>query len=272
MVRRKQSTLFWRLLLLSMLMAVITMASIAQEQSTIWSTGDSCRCQPPQDFVMNNDLHHFTGKIIRPCGHAENDCMVEKVIISRNNAGDILRVDTLHVSGIAQIMEPLRTCKCDLQTNEGKAIMYVTNPCNEGAPGKAIGKRCSYLVEGNRQVIQSQCIVENDYTKWVPAFSQKKGNYTAPQTLERNLFSATAYPNPVVQGYPLTVQFNLKRTADMKFKVFNVAGQQALDVEQYFSEGMHQLTINTSNLESGMYILLISGGTEKTHHRFTVTR
>jgi len=67
------------------------------------------------------------------------------------------------------------------------------------------------------------------------------------------------YPNPF--NPTASVSFSMKEAADAKAMLYNVLGQQvAVLVDGPLQAGHHQLTINGSNLSSGVYFLRFQGG------------
>jgi len=75
-----------------------------------------------------------------------------------------------------------------------------------------------------------------------------------------NLLSFKAFPNPVTDK--VTISFHLKSTSEVSVKLYNIYGQpvQIISLAQY-SEGNHDLEIETSNLSSGIWFcnLIVDG-------------
>lgn len=72
-----------------------------------------------------------------------------------------------------------------------------------------------------------------------------------------SLSSITTYPNPFDEE--VKVDFELKESGDLSLFIFNVNGQIMTEEVKYYDTGRHSLSINTSHLVSGMYILKLVG-------------
>lgn len=69
-------------------------------------------------------------------------------------------------------------------------------------------------------------------------------------------------PNPF--DLTSTVEYKLQKSADVNFKVYNVAGSLVMEVnEGTKSAGQHNITINGSDLEAGVYYYTLTAGNEK---------
>ena len=85
-----------------------------------------------------------------------------------------------------------------------------------------------------------------------------------------NNFSVSQnYPNPVVGETNLTV--TLEHSADINLDVYTLTGQLVSSVNYgHQAAGMHTLTINASNLASGVYFYTVTSGNQKVTHKMIV--
>lgn len=77
-------------------------------------------------------------------------------------------------------------------------------------------------------------------------------------------------PNPVHNN--MTVEFDLPESTTMDMMIFNALGQPVQQVAEGTFEGMNSLTVNTSDLAAGMYILKLVTDKGMVTKRFVVKR
>ncbi|MDX5347794.1 MAG: T9SS type A sorting domain-containing protein [Hymenobacteraceae bacterium] len=76
--------------------------------------------------------------------------------------------------------------------------------------------------------------------------------------------SINAYPNPTTGA--ATIQVNLKKASEVSVKIFNMMGQQVATVPaKQLAEGNNNISVDMSNLASGMYLYTVEA------ENFTVT-
>jgi hypothetical protein len=69
-----------------------------------------------------------------------------------------------------------------------------------------------------------------------------------------------AYPNPIVEGLLLTVQFNLEVQQQVKAQLFNTNGQFVQDLTgRLLPEGPAELLIDMNGLAQGTYVVRLTG-------------
>ena len=69
-----------------------------------------------------------------------------------------------------------------------------------------------------------------------------------------------AFPNPIVEGLLLTVQFNLEVQQQVKAQLFNTNGQFVQDLTgRLLPEGPAELLIDMNGLAQGTYVVRLTG-------------
>lgn len=74
------------------------------------------------------------------------------------------------------------------------------------------------------------------------------------------------YPNPVVNS--ATVEFDLTNTVDISANIYDINGRMINKMELGKLNGKQTITINTSDLATGMYILQVKAGNETNTTKF----
>ncbi len=74
------------------------------------------------------------------------------------------------------------------------------------------------------------------------------------------------YPNPVVNS--ATVEFDLTNTVDITASIYDINGRMINNIKLGKLNGKQTISINTSDLSSGMYILQVKAGTETNTTKF----
>ncbi len=100
---------------------------------------------------------------------------------------------------------------------------------------------------------------------------------TSGELASTNDFNATAsnsislYPNPTTHS--LNLSFDLTQKEDFIFEVYNNLGQLAESIgQQSFLAGQNTLSINTTRLPNGVYILKVKDGMEEFNEKFVVKK
>ncbi len=73
--------------------------------------------------------------------------------------------------------------------------------------------------------------------------------------------SIVAFPNPTIDH--LTMSFDSKGNYNIDFVIIDITGREIQQEEKTVQIGKNNITLNTSNLENGQYILLISSPSER---------
>ncbi|MBU1938029.1 T9SS type A sorting domain-containing protein [bacterium] len=88
--------------------------------------------------------------------------------------------------------------------------------------------------------------------------SNTPGN-VSPQPEEISL--GYAYPNPF--NASVAIPFELSKTTDIRLDVFNLLGQEVATLAAgRFPAGTHRMVWNAANVNSGIYIIRLTGGTQ----------
>jgi hypothetical protein len=91
-----------------------------------------------------------------------------------------------------------------------------------------------------------------------------------PVNTIKNLTSLVLMPNPVQNA--MTVEFSLEETEDLNIAIFNTLGQQVQHVASEKFVGASSITVNTSNLTSGVYFLNFMSAKGVKTERFVVEK
>ena len=84
-----------------------------------------------------------------------------------------------------------------------------------------------------------------------------------------NTVSVSMYPNPA-HGMA-TVSFELESSANVSYQVYDITGRMVMSQNVgRFTEGAHEIQINTENLSTGSYILHLSQGANSAAVKFLV--
>ncbi len=82
-----------------------------------------------------------------------------------------------------------------------------------------------------------------------------------------------AYPNPVVAGTNVVVPISIENKEKTQIAIYNVVGQKmGATLEPSLVTGANEVTLNTKNLEAGIYFVSVSVGTSVKTVRLVVTQ
>ena len=98
----------------------------------------------------------------------------------------------------------------------------------------------------------------NDYL-WVDnlAFT---GSVTGINALENHSFVSSVFPNPATEN--ITVNLNVKKAAQLSFKLIDLTGKVVKEIELGEVFGNYKSTINITDLVKGFYFLKINSGND----------
>lgn len=99
---------------------------------------------------------------------------------------------------------------------------------------------------------------------------EEEGNVSISELFEMGT-EAIVYPNPMSQSGILS--FNLPQATQLSVSIFDVTGKKVTTVfEGSLEAGENNLTVNTSSLENGIYLVAISNGTYSKTVRLAVEK
>ena len=80
-----------------------------------------------------------------------------------------------------------------------------------------------------------------------------------------------AYPNPIIRGELLTIELPQNVTSLKQIQVYSIAGQEVLNYSySNFEATNYSLTLSTTNLAGGMYLLLLETNAQKLMQKIIV--
>ncbi|MEX0965600.1 MAG: T9SS type A sorting domain-containing protein [Bacteroidia bacterium] len=92
------------------------------------------------------------------------------------------------------------------------------------------------------------------------------------QEKNSNATLGKAYPNPVLVGDDISIDFALTSSADVTLEIYNMIGQKMSTVaNDKFSSGEHSVKFNTSTLRPGLYLYTMKAGNYSKTYRFSVS-
>lgn len=84
-------------------------------------------------------------------------------------------------------------------------------------------------------------------------------------------FKLNAYPNPF--NPTTTIQFYLPNNSDIVLSVYNLLGQKEVTLlENYLQNGYHEVSLNGSNISSGVYFILLKTNERVETRRITILK
>jgi hypothetical protein len=88
-----------------------------------------------------------------------------------------------------------------------------------------------------------------------------KNNETSVNNiLASNSNKLNVYPNPVIDN--LFIEFNSEENNDIFISVIDINGRTIIKEKYSCNQGINNLTINTSNLQKGMYLCTITNSSD----------
>ena len=80
-----------------------------------------------------------------------------------------------------------------------------------------------------------------------------------------------AYHNPIIRGELLTIKLPQNVTSLIQIQVYSIAGQDVLNYSyNHFEATNYSLTLSTTNLAGGMYLLLLETNGQKLMQKIIV--
>jgi len=102
-------------------------------------------------------------------------------------------------------------------------------------------------------------------------YQQFTVNYTLPVTeLENKIGSLNAYPNPA--SNLLTVEFSLAMYGKAQLQLLNMLGQVLMTQNIVASQAIEKTVMDVSQLEAGVYYVVLQSGEEKKVQRVMITK
>ncbi len=101
----------------------------------------------------------------------------------------------------------------------------------------------------------------------------KYSNVVMIRKEQKSINGITLNPNPVISGGMANVRFSAAGTANVEFRVVDMAGKVLLKQQSKVYEGNNSVSINNlDRLQPGMYMLQLANGNELTAVKFTIVR
>jgi len=78
------------------------------------------------------------------------------------------------------------------------------------------------------------------------------------------------YPNPLLQGNNCKLDIVLTQESSVSVKVFDIIGNKVFEIDKYYHKGSHDILLETSSLQKGVYFVNILDGYKKHVKRLMV--
>lgn len=121
-----------------------------------------------------------------------------------------------------------------------------------------------YVYGYNGAFSSSQCYTLNAST------SATNWRLDGSENIIEEKFGLVIYPNPVSDK--LTVQYFASSNSDVNCTIYNSIGQRVITMNEASVEGENKLTVNTSALKNGIYIVEMMQDGERSIQRFVVEK
>jgi len=94
---------------------------------------------------------------------------------------------------------------------------------------------------------------------------------TGTKDISELIESTTIFPNPTSNNCYL--KFNVLQTKTLAINVFNILGEKVYSIsKELFEEGNHEVSLNTSHLSNGMYIVQLHDGTRAINKQLVISK
>ncbi len=94
---------------------------------------------------------------------------------------------------------------------------------------------------------------------------------TATKDISETINDLNVFPNPATDNCLL--KFNLSQTKTLEVNVFNVLGEKVQSIQKnIYTDGEHELRLNTSALSSGIYIVKIDDGKRAVNKQLIISK
>ncbi|MGB3074573.1 MAG: T9SS type A sorting domain-containing protein, partial [Chitinophagales bacterium] len=99
----------------------------------------------------------------------------------------------------------------------------------------------------------------------------RSGSLVGIHEAPSNISNMMLFPNPVQDA--ATIRISLAKSSTVEIKVYNLKGELMLDLkEKNFNAGENTISINTSKLNSGTYLVNATSGNASFNQKMIVIR
>lgn len=210
----------------------------AENDAQPYSSGYGLRYRPASDSLLhvevaNSILWGNTG----PDLWFEDPDLLEVAVDSRNNIYGTIRQDSLSVPFVSKYDRSL-----DPQLVRGEGALFYLE---EGSPAKRAGGNLGFVSTAEPDLGPVPCVDPLS---------------TAVDEVVEDSGTIKIFPNPVDQL--LTVNFFLPQPTSVRLIVYDVLGRPVKEADYTrLLAGVHDLVIEAGELEKGMYLIKLAGGT-----------